>query len=144
MKRVHYDGSFAAAAEALRACETHRVWIVFARAVSSAERAFLEQMCPEDANGSRGHFEGRKYVRHESVGSARFCDPATATSEDLISSIAHNDRIPDEEKPNILAMLRPCVRDRCGGACDDCRAICRIAEEYGIYDLEEALIERDL
>lgn len=142
MRRVYFDGSYATAADVMRVCDTERVWIVKSRSLNSNEDAFLTDVCRMDVCGTRGHFEGGKYVKHESRGSARFCSTTESTMETIISRIAHSDRIADEDKLDILTrMLRPCPRTVCG-QCSVCVDASRIAEEYGIYDLCEALKER--
>tara|TARA_B110000046_G_scaffold173301_1_gene195797 strand:- start:3525 stop:4058 length:534 start_codon:yes stop_codon:yes gene_type:complete len=144
MHRVYFDGTYATAAEVMRACDIGKVWIVMSRDLDRAELAFLTNVCQRDICGTRGHFERARYVKHESFGSARFCDASWSTAEDLISRIAHDDAIDDEEKLYILShMLRPCARATCG-TCVTCVEASRVAEKYGIYDLDEALRDRNL
>lgn len=141
--RVYFDGTYATAADVLRACNNGKVWIVKSRDLGGAQ-AFLTDICTEDISGSRGHFERGRFVKHESIGSARFCDPSSATTEDIVSSIAHDNTIDDDEKLHILGrILRPCARMVCG-TCNACHEATRIAEEYGIYDLNEVLRERNV
>lgn len=144
MRRVYFDGTYAAAAEVMRVCATDRTWVVKSRDLTAAELAFLYDVCNEDVCGSRAHNEAGRLVKHESIGSPRFSEPRVATAEDLIARIAHDDAIPDDHKLDILSQkLRPCVRAACG-RCNACVDAVRIAEEYGIYDLNEALEERRL
>ena len=142
MRRVYFDGTYPAAAEVMRACDASRVWVVKSRDLHPTEETFLTEVCPMDACGTRGHFEGRKYVKHESFGSARLCDPSTATMESLVSRIAHDETIADEDKVDILGrVLRPCPRPVCG-YCALCVRASEIASDYGIYDLDLALKAR--
>jgi hypothetical protein len=143
MRRVYFDGTYAAAEDVMRSCGATRAWIVKSRNLNPSEEAFLTEVCRVDVCGTRGHFEGGKYVKHESRGSARFCKASESTMENLISRIAHDERIADEDKLDILSrMLRPCHRSVCG-ECSVCINASKIAEEYGIYDLCDALKERD-
>lgn len=142
MRRVYFDGTYAAAEDVMRACATTRAWIVKSRNLNPSAEAFLTDACRTDVHGTRGHFERGKYVKHESRGSARFCGSTESTMENLISRIAHDERIADEDKVDVLSrMLRPCHRPVCG-ECSVCVDASKIAEEYGIYDLRDALRER--
>lgn len=141
MKRIYFDGSFGSAADVLTACVSGRVWLVFSRDAPATSRTFLEQACQTDACGSRGHFEGGRFVRHESTGSPRFCEPRSSTAEDLIALVAANVFIPEEEKVGVLCGLRPCPRASCG-TCTLCLETAATAERYGIYDLAEEMRER--
>lgn len=137
MNLIFFDGTIETSGVLLVACESinEQVYVVKDRNLSREHQDWLNGL--QDCGGSIGSFKNGRFVPHARVGSGRrLCQQNRDGIELFFRHLAERDDMNDDDKIELLRMLRVCDRDGCG-ECDQCNRIAKVAEDYGFYDFEE-------
>ncbi len=137
-QRIYFDGTAETAGQLLFACAVVNRPVVIVIERNTMYFDFLEGM--EDCTGSIGDWKNGRYIPRVCHGSARFCKRVAEDGVEAFFKHAADvmDDRSEEEAFELLSMVRACHGKTCG-RCEQCRHVRSVAEDYGFYDVLEAM-----